>query len=260
MCGPKQFTYPSIRLRAIALFAQQGLVQINQSRTDILHLSKKHQLAVAFYRKMATIPTISATALNGVEMKKKWLVIALFLCTLIGVTPSALATTTSDAGADANLDAAAVVAPETDAAPIVGAVPVSDVAPTAEADMERLKIQFENGIHYIEDPDYPGKKITLFCMNNLSHWPHHTQDMDDLQVPDYVEGYLTPEHFKSEEDYNECMRRLSKLLYAGYPYNGEDLYKIVANSSEYTPTEEEFNKMLVCPPRLADSISVSRSS
>ncbi len=30
------------------------------------------------------------------------------------------------------------------------------------------------------------------------------------------------------------MRRLSKLLYAGYPYNGEDLYKIVANSSEYS--------------------------
>lgn len=183
-------------------------------------------------------------------MKKKWLVIALFLCTLIGVTPSALATTTSDAGADANLDAAAVVAPETDVAPTVGAVPVSDVAPTAEADMERLKIQFENGIHYIEDPDYPGKKITLFCMNNLSHWPHHTPDMGDLQVPDYIEGYLTPEHFESEEDYNECMRRLSKLLYAGYPYNGEDLYKIVANSSEYTPTEEEFNKMLVCPPVL----------
>lgn len=138
-------------------------------------------------------------------MKKKWLVIALFLCTLIGVMPSALAATTSDAGADANLDAAAVVAPETDAAPIVGAVPVSDVAPTAEADMERLKIQFENGIHYIEDPDYPGKKITLFCMNNLSHWPHHTQDIGDLQVPDYVEGYLTPKHFKSVEDYNECM-------------------------------------------------------
>lgn len=197
---------------------------------------------------MATIPTISATALNGVEMKKKWLVIALFLCTLIGVMPSALAATTSDAGADANLDAAAVVAPETDAAPIVGAVPVSDVAPTAEADMERLKIQFENGIHYIEDPDYPGKKITLFCMNNLSHWPHHTQDMGDLQVPDYVEGYLTPEDFKTEEDYNECMRRLSKLLYAGYPYNGEDLYKIVPDSSEYAPTEDEFNKMLITPP------------
>lgn len=193
-------------------------------------------------------------------MKKKWLVIALFLCTLIGATPSALATTTSDAGAYANLDAAAVVAPETDAAPIVGAVPVSDVAPTAEADMERLKIQFENSIHYIEDPDYPGKKITLFCMNNKLNWPHHIPDMGDLQVPDYVEGYLTPDHFNSVEDYNECMRRLSKLLYAGYPYNGEDLYKIVANSSKYTPTEEEFNKMLVCPPRLADSISVSRPS
>lgn len=176
-------------------------------------------------------------------MKKKWLVIALFLCTLIGVIPSALATTDLDANADANSGVSeTVTVSETDAAAVL------DTASTAEASQERLQISFENGIHYIEDPDFPGKKITLFCMNNLSHWPHHTEDMGNLQVPDYVEGYLTPEHFKSVEDYNECMRRLSKLLYAGYPYNGEFLYKIVENSSAYAPTEDEFNDMLITPP------------
>lgn len=55
-----------------------------------------------------------------------------------------------------------------------------------------LPIIFEGGIHYIEDPAYPGEKITLFCMNNERHWPHHTEDMGDVQVPEYTEGYLTP--------------------------------------------------------------------
>lgn len=112
------------------------------------------------------------------------------------------------------------------------------------------QILFENGIHYIIDPEYPDQKITLFCMNNKLHWPHHTEGMGDLQVPGYTEGYLTPEDFQSQSDYNECMRRLSKLLYAGYPYNGERLYQIVDDSSEYTPTEAEFNDMLVVPPVL----------
>ena len=94
------------------------------------------------------------------------------------------------------------------------------------------------------------KKITLFCMNNTRHWPHHTPEMGDVQVPGCTEGYLTPEDFKSQEDYDECMRRLSKLLYAGYPYNGERLYQIVADSSNYMPTVEEFNQMLIVPPIL----------
>ena len=112
------------------------------------------------------------------------------------------------------------------------------------------QILFENGIHYIVDPQYPDKKITLFCMNNKLHWPHHTEDMGNLQVPGYTEGYLTPDDFQSQEEYDECMRRLSKLLYAGYPYNGERLYKIVEDSKDYAPTEEEFNKMLIVPPVL----------
>ena len=113
-----------------------------------------------------------------------------------------------------------------------------------------LPIIFEGGIHYIEDPAYPGEKITLFCMNNERHWPHHTEDMGDVQVPEYTEGYLTPGKFDSEADYKECMRRLSKLLYAGYPYNGERLYKIVDNSELHTPTESQFNEMLIPTPVL----------
>lgn len=108
----------------------------------------------------------------------------------------------------------------------------------------------ENGLHYIEDPKYPGYRILIYCMNNQLNWPHHTDSMGEEQVPGYTEGYLNEEMFGSEEDYKDCMRRLAKLLYAGYPYNGERLYKIVSDSQMYIPTEEEFDKMLVPLPIL----------
>ena len=111
-----------------------------------------------------------------------------------------------------------------------------------------LMIEYDGKTHYIMDPQ--DGKITLFCMNNKLWWPHHTEDMGNAQVPNYTEGYLTPNHFKTPEDYEECMRRLSKLLYAGYPYNGERLYQIVEDSSDYAPTEAEFNEMLIVPPVL----------
>lgn len=119
-----------------------------------------------------------------------------------------------------------------------------------DSETHGLPILFENGTHYIKDPEYPDEKITLFCMNNKLHWPHHTDDMGNVQVPNYTEGYLKPEDFNSLQDYDECMRRLSKLLYAGYPYNGERLYKIVDNVDSYIPTETEFNEMLIVPPAL----------
>ncbi|EJW98202.1 hypothetical protein, secreted, partial [gut metagenome] len=101
------------------------------------------------------------------------------------------------------------------------------------------QILYEKNIHYIIDPNYPNHKIPLFCMNNALLWPHHTENMGQTPVPEYTDGYLTPENFKSQKEYDECMRRLSKLLYAGYPYNGEHLYQIVSaeDSKKYAPTE-----------------------
>lgn len=46
------------------------------------------------------------------------------------------------------------------------------------------------------------------------------------------------------------MRKLRKILFAGYPYNTERLYKIVDSDAVYVPTEEEFNGMLIPLPRL----------
>ena len=120
----------------------------------------------------------------------------------------------------------------------------------AESTSWGLPIIYENGLHYIEDPAFPGERITLFCMNNQLNWPHHTDEMGEIKVPNYTEGYLEPEDFESQRDYEECMRRLSKLLYAGYPYNAENLYKIVEDAVNYSPTVEQFNEMLVTPPIL----------
>ena len=127
------------------------------------------------------------------------------------------------------------------------------ISETLENRINALPIIYKNGTHYIEDPEYPNEKITLFCMNNKLHWPHHTNDMGNEKVPNYTEGYLTQEDFSSPEDYAECMRRLSKLLYAGYPYNGERLYKIVENAELHIPTEAEFNEMLIVPPALQEA-------
>ncbi len=111
-----------------------------------------------------------------------------------------------------------------------------------------IPIIFENGLHYAEDPAYPNERIILYCMNNKLAWPHATPDHPN--VPDYSEGYLTPDKFQSVEDYETCLHRLKKLLFAGYPYNGERLYKIISTEEQHTPTEQEFNEMLILPPQL----------
>lgn len=120
-----------------------------------------------------------------------------------------------------------------------------------------IPVIYEDGLHYVkDDPEYPNDTILLYCMNNKLHWPHLTPDMGDASVPNYEEGYLTPDDFDTPGDYDECMRRLSKILYAGFPYNGERLYKIVDSAENYTPSVEEFNEMLVVPPILQTAFPV----
>lgn len=38
---------------------------------------------------------------------------------------------------------------------------------------------------------------------------------------------------------------MESVLYAGYPYNGESMYEIVADSKDYAPTDAQFDAMLV---------------
>lgn len=122
--------------------------------------------------------------------------------------------------------------------------PMSDEMQTENG----LPITFQNGLHYITDPDYPTEPIILYCMNNNLAWPHSTGDHPN--VPNYTEGYLTPDLFESQAQYDECITKLRKLLFAGYPYNSERLYKLVSEGELHTPSEREFNNMLILPPQL----------
>lgn len=110
---------------------------------------------------------------------------------------------------------------------------------------ESVTISFENWIHSVTDPADGNRKMVVYCMNNKMLWPHDTDSLGDVSVPKYLNGYLKASDFESEEKYEECMDRLESVLYAGYPYNGESMYEIVADSKDYALTDAQFDAMLV---------------
>lgn len=115
----------------------------------------------------------------------------------------------------------------------------------ADADGDTVKIQYDEKteIHYVNDPESANGRIILYCMNNQSHWPHTTPSISN--VPSYIEGYLTPEKFKSQADYDACMNKLLAILYAGYPYNGMNMYTVVDSTRGIS--EDAFNALLNPP-------------
>ncbi|MDD6730588.1 MAG: hypothetical protein PUE02_06645, partial [Eggerthellaceae bacterium] len=120
-----------------------------------------------------------------------------------------------------------------------------NVAATAAASDGTVRIQYdtEKEIHYVDDPESANGRIILYCMNNASHWPHTTPSIPT--VPSYIQGYLTPEKFKSQADYEACMDKLLAILYAGYPYNGMNMYTVVDSTTGIT--EDQFNALLNPP-------------
>ena len=101
-------------------------------------------------------------------------------------------------------------------------------------------------IHYVENGN---ERIILYCMNNDLAWPDSSEGSS---IP-YTEGYLTEDYFantlhKTKEEYEQCMKELEYLLYAGYPYNGMNLYTVTDKGKEIT--ESEFNELLEVPDRL----------
>lgn len=108
-----------------------------------------------------------------------------------------------------------------------------------------ITIQYDTAtdIHYVADPESANGRIILYCMNNSSHWPHTTPSIPN--VPSYIEGYLTPDKFSSQEAYEACMNKLLAILYAGYPYNGLNMYTIVSSTTGIS--EDAFNALLNPP-------------
>lgn len=101
-------------------------------------------------------------------------------------------------------------------------------------------------IYYVENGN---ERIILYCMNDKLAWPNSSAGSS---IP-YTEGYLTEDYFvntlgKTKEEYEQCMRELEYLLYAGYPYNGMNLYTVTDKGKQIT--ESEFNELLEVPDRL----------
>ena len=120
--------------------------------------------------------------------------------------------------------------------------PLADNVAAANGTVQ-IQYDTEKEIHYVLDPESANGRIILYCMNNQSHWPHTTPSISN--VPSYIEGYLTPEKFKSQADYDACMNKLLAILYAGYPYNGLNMYTIVDSTTGISA--DAFNALLNPP-------------
>ncbi len=107
-----------------------------------------------------------------------------------------------------------------------------------------LEIISEDGIYYIEDPEYPMEYLVVYCINNLLNWPH---EIGGVEPPNYVYGYLKPGDI---ENYDEMIEKLERILYAGYPHNGKNLYMIIDDEELYVPSEYEFDNLLKPFPEL----------
>jgi hypothetical protein len=167
---------------------------------------------------------------------------------------SAVAAASPD-GADSSAAAGATAPSATDAAgtsatsaPSADATDSSASLATvlaARSGTDTVQIQYDDKteIHSVPDPESVGGRIILYCMNNQSHWPHTTPSIST--VPSYIEGYLTPEKFKSQADYEACMDKLLAILYAGYPYNGMNMYTVVDSTQGISA--DAFNALLNPP-------------
>lgn len=112
----------------------------------------------------------------------------------------------------------------------------------------------ENETWYRHFINYDNNKLLLFSMNNAGkiYWPHISNEVGITDIPNYQEDDFK-KNFKDNEMYNEFMRKLSKILFVGYPHNAKNMYKIIETGDRKVPTDEEFNSMIRVPKELAGS-------
>ncbi len=99
---------------------------------------------------------------------------------------------------------------------------------------ETVKIDYDENttLHGVK---VNGQDMVVFCMNNDLHWPHNTPT---FQAP---ANYKPVDTGLTDEQENQ----MTKLLYAGYPYNGFILFQIEDKSEPLS--EDDFDKLLIPP-------------
>ena len=80
---------------------------------------------------------------------------------------------------------------------------ISLISKNAFAYVTTCKVIFDDGIHYMDDPNNVNEDIVVYCMNNELVWPHLSEN--GQQIPDYTHGYLKPEDIKN---YDEMIKKI----------------------------------------------------
>lgn len=80
---------------------------------------------------------------------------------------------------------------------------ISLISKSTFAYVATCKVIFDDGIHYMEDPNNTQEDIVVYCMNNELVWPHLSEN--GQQIPDYTHGYLKPEDIKN---YDEMIKKI----------------------------------------------------
>ena len=116
------------------------------------------------------------------------------------------------------------------------------VSAAETADKIQVDHDKSNDTYFVHDTN-----IVLFCLNNGLAWPSK-----ELGLP--TEANYSPMDFKDfliangitdSEKINAMTNKLETIIYAGYPYNGADLYSNADTVD--TITVEQYNKFLVPP-------------
>lgn len=98
----------------------------------------------------------------------------------------------------------------------------------------------ENTIHTIVED---GFSSVVYCLNNKYIWPH---SLVNNEKPSYLSGYA---YIENHEKYDEIIKKLEKILYAGYPYNSQNLFSIV-DDVKIIVTKDDLNNYLIAPNEL----------
>lgn len=123
-------------------------------------------------------------------------------------------------------------------------IPSAPLGVSAAETADKIQVDHDksNDTYFVHDTN-----IILFCLNNGLAWPSK-----ELGLP--TEANYSPMDFKDfliangitdSEKINTMTNQLETILYAGYPYNGANLY---SNADAVdTITVEEYDKFLVPP-------------
>lgn len=119
---------------------------------------------------------------------------------------------------------------------------LAPVTTHAEGEGYTVQIRYDENTK-IHSVNKDGTKVILYCLQNKRHWPHRTDTFSDLPLYREIsfQEFCNNSQLDAQE-IDDLSTRLTRVLYAGYDYNGLGLYP---NDGTTEPlTAEYFNHLL----------------